>query len=573
MKLMKRFAPAMLAMLWLLFAAAPTHAELVSFPAPTGYWSFDRCDASTSWDHAVVNPKAVTLSAGAACVNGGRFGQATQFDGIDDLVTVQNSGALNPGQITVSAWVNQHSRAGVRSIVNKWYGTDAWGLSLDEGRPAFTVVLSSGSYFTARATSPITLNTWTHLTGRYNGSMLEVFVNGTRVASLAATGAIRASNRPIAIGGYPAWNTFHGRIDEVKFYDRSISNAQIQRLAQVPSALTNRGVHLFPSSWACARVPGGNAPPAGCNLDLSDKFVRDLDILNTVGNFNSVKTSVFSYHGDASQSWWMDRQRDRLSHIASATGNHKAWIVRAWPTPADCPGMADYACGHLFAQRLAPVLQHLQTTLRLQHLWIEVANEPNHEGETLFYDLNPGINMARYNDFFRGFYFGQQSVGYSIPLIYAGLTPGCHEHQSECTAEAWYKDYWVRDHISRYAAKVGVHVYWDSTTLNAWNGRHSTKAGAFYQRVRTHLANPGLAPQVPARGIHMTEFNFNRQTQVASTLVQAQQICDWWREARTNTHAFAIEHSSIFVTSTEDGSFQNAYWIADDQLPTFRNCN
>jgi hypothetical protein len=547
----------------LVLASTAAHAQYSAFPEPTGYWSFDRCDGGVTWDAAVA-PHQGQLNNGAGCASPGRFGSAARFDGVDDRIDVAGSSSINFDRITVAAWVYPQSTSGIKTIANKWYALDSWGLFLVNGSWSFAAVFPGGAWgVPVSVSAPATVNTWTHVAGVYDGSSVRLYLNGSLAASAPASGLLQRSSRPISIGNHPSGNAFLGWIDELKLYDRGLAATDVARLATPPSALGLRGLHLLPSQWTCAY------DQAGCDPAIVAKFRRDLGIIHSVGNINTLKTALFTPVSD----FWRDRQNEKLTYLASAAGNHVNWILRAWPTLSDCsPGANYYECGRNFAHNLLPAFAHIQGTLRLANVFIEVGNEPNHPGEPVFYDANPDTNRARYNDFFRGFYFGQQEVGYAFPLVYAGLTSGCSAASSECSAEAWYRDQWVRTHIQNYAAKVGVHVYWDSTTPSDWNGRLSERGGVFYRRVKNILA-AGYVPAVSPHGLQLTEFNFNRATTGSSTATQALQFCNWWHQAGLDAAAgYWNEQTSLFVTSTEDGSWQNEYWVTDDQLATIRTC-
>ena len=45
------------------------------------------------------------------------------------------------------------------------------------------------------------MNTFTHLAATYDGAAVRLFVNGTQVASKAATGSIAPSTNQLQIGG------------------------------------------------------------------------------------------------------------------------------------------------------------------------------------------------------------------------------------------------------------------------------------------------------------------------------------------------------------------------------------
>ena len=58
---------------------------------------------------------------------------------------------------------------------------------------------------------------------------LGLYVNGVQVASKAASGTIQSSSSPLWIGGnQPYGEYFHGLIDDVRVYNRALSQAEIQ---------------------------------------------------------------------------------------------------------------------------------------------------------------------------------------------------------------------------------------------------------------------------------------------------------------------------------------------------------
>ena len=93
-------------------------------------------------------------------------------------------------------------------------------------RAAATFGGSSGA-ISGPTASPV--NTWTHVALTYDGTTLRLYVNGTQVATQAATGAIQSSTNPLWIGGNrPYGEYFQGLIDEVRVYNRALTPAEIQ---------------------------------------------------------------------------------------------------------------------------------------------------------------------------------------------------------------------------------------------------------------------------------------------------------------------------------------------------------
>ena len=86
---------------------------------------------------------------------------------------------------------------------------------------------------------------WVHLAGTYNGETgkMSLYVNGKRIGTQTRVGEIRldpeSSNRPLVIGAEinganidDAANEFNGYVDDVRIYDRTLSDEEIKALAE-----------------------------------------------------------------------------------------------------------------------------------------------------------------------------------------------------------------------------------------------------------------------------------------------------------------------------------------------------
>jgi len=172
--------------------------------------------------------------SGATWTASGKYGNALSFNGTNALVTINNAASLQlTSGMTLEAWVYP------TTISNKWRdviykGNDNYyleGTSNNSHRPALGGTFGTPVYGTAA----LTANTWTHLTGSYDGATMRLYVNGVQVASRAQTGAIATSTNPLQIGGDSIYGQyFVGRIDEVRVYNRALSAAEIQSDMNTP---------------------------------------------------------------------------------------------------------------------------------------------------------------------------------------------------------------------------------------------------------------------------------------------------------------------------------------------------
>ncbi|MDP2926225.1 MAG: LamG-like jellyroll fold domain-containing protein, partial [Nanoarchaeota archaeon] len=177
-----------------------------------------------------------TSSGGAAQVDNGYFGKGFSFDGVDDYVRIQDSNILgNMSSLTISLWAKFYDNSSNQWLVYKRHTASPW-LSYRMGYYSkliqFWITNSSSSSATAVAETNILTNTWYHIVETYNGSNVQIYINGAEDDSTAniLSGPVFDSNTFLDIGGF--WDSldFNGTIDEVLFFNRSLSAAEISAL-------------------------------------------------------------------------------------------------------------------------------------------------------------------------------------------------------------------------------------------------------------------------------------------------------------------------------------------------------
>jgi hypothetical protein len=209
---------------------APGATVNVSNNGPSGLvaaYSFNEGSGSTTYD-ATGNGNSGTIT-GATWTNQGKFGNALTFNGTNSLVTIGDSASLHLSTgMTLETWVYPTAPLSVwTDLVYKAVDTYFLFASSDSGVPAGGATFSAFSPI--YAPSPLPLNTWTHLAVTYDSTMVRLYVNGVLAGSQAQTAPIAASTNPLTIGGDRTFGQyFTGKIDEIRVYNRALTQSQIQ---------------------------------------------------------------------------------------------------------------------------------------------------------------------------------------------------------------------------------------------------------------------------------------------------------------------------------------------------------
>jgi hypothetical protein len=196
---------------------------------PVSAYSFDEGGGSTV-ANASGTGNAGTIS-GATWSAAGRFGSALSFNGTNSWVTIADAASLDlTTGMTLEAWIKPTALSSWRTVVMKETPGDlAYVLYAYDNAPRPAVYISvSGQQSTGGGAAPA-LNAWTHLAATYDGASLRLFTNGALVSTKPQAGAMVTSANPLRIGGNGVWGEyFSGLIDEVRVYNRALSQAEIQ---------------------------------------------------------------------------------------------------------------------------------------------------------------------------------------------------------------------------------------------------------------------------------------------------------------------------------------------------------
>jgi hypothetical protein len=205
----------------------------VEDPTLAAHWKLDETEGSIAEDSAGDN-NGIVFGDAVWQPDGGMIKGALQFDGIDDYI--ETDFVLNPaeGAFSVFAWIKGGDPG---QVVLSQTGGANW-LSADPSEGNFTTELVPP---TTRSPLPplvsetvITDGNWHHIGFVWNGAYRTLYVDGVIVAEDIQSNLASSSNG-LYIGtgkNLDAGTFFSGLIDDIRIYNKTLSQAQITAVAQ-----------------------------------------------------------------------------------------------------------------------------------------------------------------------------------------------------------------------------------------------------------------------------------------------------------------------------------------------------
>jgi chitodextrinase len=223
------------------------------------HWTLDTQNVDTSQSSAEVrdvsgyNNHSDLKNHGGTTVSG-KLGQALSFDGIDDYAERISFSGLPTSAITVSAWIKLDAHKNWNRVVNHEWVNNGWLLFTDASGTAIFGVGQSGVQYNATKAG-LTVGSWYHLVGVYDGSNVRIYVNGQEGTPRAKNGVTLDGSGNVDIGGAHG-DRFKGAIDDVRIYNRAFTASEVVTLYNAggttdttpPSSPTNLAATAVSSS-------------------------------------------------------------------------------------------------------------------------------------------------------------------------------------------------------------------------------------------------------------------------------------------------------------------------------------
>ena len=197
----------------------------------------------------------------------GKNGNAINLDGANDYVNLGNPASLQlTGSMTIDAWINSSAfPVDDAAVVSKRSDTEIGfqlDTTIDKGPRTigFKLTNSSGGKMFRYGATALQLNQWYHVAGVYDAATqtLNVYLNG-QLDNGALVGTVTSSQQNPSLNtvigrrsGFTGFE-FSGKIDDVRIYNRALSQAEVQQ-----DMITAIGGSTAPTAFDFAIGNGGN---------------------------------------------------------------------------------------------------------------------------------------------------------------------------------------------------------------------------------------------------------------------------------------------------------------------------
>ena len=171
------------------------------------------------------------------------FGTGLTFDGSSNYVTVTDSGYTITNTLTMEAWINPTSTAGVQHIMGKWtplgtsdsvHNSDGYLVAILNGKIAVFLSNNGTNEQNFSSNSSVSSNTWTHVSLTFDSGVAKLYINGVLDKEVNVSGitSLHKSSQDLSIGAtHTSSGTsyyFNGQIDEARIWNIARPSTDIQ---------------------------------------------------------------------------------------------------------------------------------------------------------------------------------------------------------------------------------------------------------------------------------------------------------------------------------------------------------
>ncbi len=202
------------------------------------YWSFDDDTIEGDVVEDIWGENDGTIMGDPQTVKG-KIAQALEFDGSGDYILVPADPSLSSftDQLTLEAWVNTSSSAARQAVINNRTDPPWYLLNIDPGYLMLSIHDGSSALDVKPPEPSVFDGEWHHLVATMDNSSDnggKIYFDGDLMSDQSVNAPSSAIGpfevpRELGIGGKPdGSNLFNGIIDDVRIYNRVLSEEEIR---------------------------------------------------------------------------------------------------------------------------------------------------------------------------------------------------------------------------------------------------------------------------------------------------------------------------------------------------------
>lgn len=156
--------------------------------------------------------------------------RALDFDGTNDFVSCPS---VNVAAISVSCWVRFTTDSSQVFMAKRSNTAYSWEIGRNAGNDQVLFRINDNTNAATGGSLPI--NTWLHVGGTYEGSVITAYVGGVSVGTLSYSTPINSNAVGITLGAranFPGAESFFPlRLDDCRVFNRAITATEMAKLA------------------------------------------------------------------------------------------------------------------------------------------------------------------------------------------------------------------------------------------------------------------------------------------------------------------------------------------------------
>jgi len=206
-----------------------------------------------------------------AVISTNRFGESGSysFDGVDDYIDLNRDLNDYPDDFTFSYWVYVDKSVGTDAYKRLWFGgttgsANTYGFNYYLGNTSTSLSLrfairTTDNAYHERAVL-LTDKTWTHILITKNGTNVKCYKNTEIFGEMTLSiSEYNVRTRPVntILGGILTNNSFGGKIDDVRIYDRALTESEINTLYNYTKGKINANKQIQAKSFSECSITDG----------------------------------------------------------------------------------------------------------------------------------------------------------------------------------------------------------------------------------------------------------------------------------------------------------------------------